>query len=111
MEAMSPIKKIAHFFVRMLVDKNKELIHQETEFMGDFVHRLMNPENTGAGWTSEERKHLMRDLRHLSYYVPVLIIFLLPGGSLFLPLLAEALDRRRKTRSVRRKVSVSPSRL
>jgi hypothetical protein len=75
------------FFIRILVDKNKELIYREAEFIGGFMHRLMKPKNTGNKWTREEKKHLITDLRHLSYYVPVLMIFLMPGGSFYSPCL------------------------
>jgi hypothetical protein len=44
---MSPIKKIIQFFMRILVDKNKELIYREAEFLGGFMHRLMKQKNTG----------------------------------------------------------------
>jgi hypothetical protein len=104
---MSVIKKIILFFLRILVDRNKELIYREAEFIGGFMHRLMKPKNTGNKWTREEKKHLIRDIRHLSYYVPALIIFLLPGGSFFLPLLAEILDRRKKPRTVPERAPVS----
>jgi hypothetical protein len=108
--AMSPLRKVMQFFMRILVDKNKELIYGEAEFLGGFMHRLMKQKNTGTKWTKEEKRRLIRDVRHLSYYVPVLIIFLLPGGSLILPLLAELLDRRKKPRMTSRRVSVSPDR-
>jgi hypothetical protein len=97
---MPSIKRIMLFFLKILVGKNKELIYREAEFIGGFMHRLMKPQNTGNKWTREEKKHLIRDMRHLSYYVPALIIFLLPGGSFLLPLLAEILDRRKKPRTV-----------
>ncbi len=98
------------FFLRILVDKNKEIIYREAEFLGSFMRLLMKQRNTGNRWTREEKLQLMRDLRHLSYYVPVLLIFLLPGGSFFIPLLAEILDRRKKPRTACRKVSLSPDR-
>jgi hypothetical protein len=104
---MSIIRRIMRFFLRILVGKNKELIYREAEFLGGFMHRLMKPKNTGNKWTREEKKHLIRDIRHLSYYVPVLIIFLLPGGSFLLPLLAEILDRRNKPRTVPERAAVS----
>ncbi len=96
--------------MKVLVDKNKELIYREAEFLGGFMHRLMKQKNTGTKWTKEEKKRLIRDVRHLSYYIPILIIFLLPGGSLILPLLAELLDRRKKPRPAAQKVSVLPNR-
>jgi len=78
--------------------KNRELILREGHFLGDFMHLLMRHVNTGEKWSKDEIALLKKDLRHLSCYVPVLVVFLLPFGSLLLPLLAEVLDRREKRR-------------
>jgi len=59
---------------------------------------FMKPVNSGVSWTREEKRELKQHIRHLSVYVPVLIIFLLPGGSFLLPLLADILDRRKRKR-------------
>jgi hypothetical protein len=58
-----------------------------------FKHR-----NIGEKWTKEEKKQLKLQVKHLAGYIPVLIIFALPGGSLLLPLLVALLDRRGKKR-------------
>ncbi|MGD0626313.1 MAG: hypothetical protein ABSB32_16530 [Thermodesulfobacteriota bacterium] len=49
-------------------------------------------------WTKEEKEQIKNHLKHISLYVPILLIFILPGGSLMLPILAEILDRRRTRR-------------
>jgi len=59
---------------------------------------LMKYKNTRNTWTKEERETLRAHLWHFSSYIPVLIIFCLPGGSLLFPLLAEILDRRKNRR-------------
>ncbi|RJQ42994.1 MAG: hypothetical protein C4538_12785 [Nitrospiraceae bacterium] len=59
--------------------------------------------NKGDKWTRDEKKELKLYLIHLSAYVPVLIIFLLPGGSFLLPLFAEVLDRRKNKRNKTKK--------
>ena len=59
---------------------------------------LMKKRNTGFAWTKEEKKHLQSQLKHLSLYVPILIIFILPFGTLLIPVLAEMLDRRKQPR-------------
>ena len=61
---------------------------------------LMKHRNTGLKWTSEEIAEIRLHLRNISKLVPALIVFLLPGGALLLPLLAEVLDRRKKARLV-----------
>lgn len=63
------------------------------------MYILMKPRNTGEKWTKEEKREIKRHLKRISKIFTILIIFLLPGGSLLLPILAEVLDRR-KTRRV-----------
>lgn len=64
-----------------------------------FLGLFFKQRNTDEKWTKEEKAELKTHLKHLSMYVPVIIIFLLPGGSLLLPILAEVLDRRKQRRS------------
>jgi hypothetical protein len=79
--------------------KNKALLLREANKTGDFMKLLMKHRNTRNAWTREEREILRAHLWRLSSYIPVLIIFCLPGGSLLFPLLAEILDRRKNRRS------------
>jgi uncharacterized Tic20 family protein len=60
---------------------------------------LMKQKNTGIKWTKAEKDQLKNHLRHLSLYIPALIIFLLPFGSLCIPVLAEILERRNNLRN------------
>ncbi len=85
------------FFVSIL-KKNRNLLVEEAEQISGFMVLLMKQRNTGQGWTKEEKKRLKKYLKHLSFYVPVLIVFSLPGGSIFFPLLAEIVDRRKQKR-------------
>jgi hypothetical protein len=84
--------------VRGLVARNKALLIKEAGLINGFFHLLFRPMNTGERWSAAEKKELKGHLRHLSFYVPVLVIFLLPGGSFLLPFLAEVLDRRKTPR-------------
>ncbi len=86
-------------FLKRLILKNRALILQESQYMSEFIKPLMKRRNTGVKWTGEEISLLKSHLRHLSFYVPALIIFVLPFGSFFLPILAEILDRREKSRT------------
>lgn len=81
-----------------IVTKNKTMIIHEAQKLDGFMRLLMKPRNTRAKWTKEEKRQLKLHLKHLSYYVPALVIFVLPFGSLLIPLLAEILDRRRTHR-------------
>lgn len=86
------------FFLKKLIAKNKEFILKEATYIEGFMHLLMKQRNTGIKWTKEEKEQLKANIKHLSAYVPVLIIFLLPGGSLLLPFLSDILDRRKERR-------------
>ena len=92
------MKTIPNYF-RKLIVKNKAFILEEVLAIKGLMQLLMKQRNTGQQWTDEEIKEIKKNLRNISKIVPVLLIFLLPGGSLLLPLLAEILDRRRAGRS------------
>ena len=82
---------------KMLV-RYKDLLYAEADTMKGFMALLMKPRNTGIPWTAEEISTLKFYIRHLAHYVPFTIVFLLPFGSLLLPVMAEVLDRRRERR-------------
>lgn len=79
--------------------KNKALLLNEASKTNDFMKLLMKYKHTRNTWTREERKILRRHLWRFSSYIPMLIIFCLPGGSLLFPILAEILDRRKNIRA------------
>lgn len=85
-------------FLKRLIDRNKEFILSQVLAVKDLMRLLMKNRNTGEKWTREEIHEIRAHLRHIAMLVPALIIFLLPGGSLLLPLLADVLDRRKKIR-------------
>jgi len=89
---------VIRLFLRRLIQKNRELILKEAVYIDGFMRLLMKHRNTGEKWTKDEKTQLKMHIKHFSLYVPVLFIFLLPGGSLLLPVLAEILDRRKKER-------------
>lgn len=84
---------------KMLV-RYKDLLYAEADTMKGFMALLMKPRNTGIPWTSEEIRALKFYIRHLAHYIPFMIVFLLPFGTLLLPVMAEVLDRRRVKRSL-----------
>jgi len=86
-------------FLKRHILKNRALILQESQHMTEFIHLLMKRRNTGVKLTGEEITILKSHLKHLSLYVPALIIFVLPLGLFLLPILAEILDRREKSRT------------
>ena len=86
------------FLLERFVLRNKELIFREAQQMQGFLYLLFKQRNTDQKWTKEEKEQIKAHLKRLSLYLPIIIIFILPGGSLLLPLLAEILDRRRTRR-------------
>jgi len=85
-------------FLMRLIAKNKELILSQVLAVKGLMRLVMKNRNTGEKWTREEIREIRAHLKHIAMLVPALIIFLFPGGSLLLPLLADALDRRKKIR-------------
>jgi len=85
-------------YFKGLIIKNKKFIVDEVLAVKGLMQLLMKQRNTGQTWTEEEVRAIRKHLRNISKIVPALIIFLLPGGSLLLPFLAEILDRRKKVR-------------
>lgn len=90
--------KIVKEILARTLRKNKTLFLHEAGKINDFMKLLMKHRNTSSTWTREEKRILRTHLWRLSSYIPVLVIFCLPFGSLLFPLLAEILDRRRKGR-------------
>jgi hypothetical protein len=89
---------IIRAFLKSLLIKHKALFFQEAQRISGFLYLLMKQRNTDEQWTPEEKAEIKRNLKILAMYIPLLIIFLLPGGSLLLPLLAEVMDRRKTPR-------------
>lgn len=85
---------IIAYFKRLIV-KNKAFILEEVLAVKGLMQLLMKQRNTDQKWTKEEKREIKNHLKSISKVIPALIIFLLPGGSLLLPVLAEVLDRRK----------------
>jgi hypothetical protein len=89
------------------IQKNRDLILNETRHIEGFMRLLMKQRNTGEKWSLRERLQLKEHIRRLVAYIPVLCIFLLPGSFLLIPLLAEIVDRRRQSRGARKDTQCS----
>ena len=90
--------EIIRSFLKNQLLKHKALFFEEAQRISGFLYLLMKQRNTLEKWTAEDKKEIKRQLKHLALYIPILVIFLLPGGSLLLPFLAEVMDRRRVSR-------------
>ncbi|MEW6740968.1 MAG: hypothetical protein ACOYU2_08885 [Nitrospirota bacterium] len=86
-------------FIKRLIASNREFILNEVIEVKGLMQLLMKHRNTGQEWTKEEKKKIKVHLKNISKVVPAVVIFLIPGGSLLLPFLAEVLDRRKEGRT------------
>ncbi|HAP67629.1 MAG TPA: hypothetical protein DCQ99_07605 [Nitrospinae bacterium] len=84
---------ISAYFKRLFISNKTFILHEVLEVQG-LMHMLMKHHNTGEKWTRDEVTEIKMHLKEISRAVPALVIFMLPGGSLLLPFLAEAIDRR-----------------
>ncbi len=84
--------------IKRIFLRHKPFILEQVLSVKGLMQLLMKNRNTGQKWSSEEKKEIKKHLRNISKMVPVIIIFLLPGGTILLPILAEVLDRRKTKR-------------
>ena len=91
---LSMIKK----YLKRLIIANKEAIIMEVLSIRGLMQLLMKTRNRDEKWTREEKKEIKMYLRNIAKIIPAVAIFSLPGGSFLLPILAEALDRRKTRR-------------
>jgi hypothetical protein len=88
---------IKRYFRRLFL-KNKDFLQRESTALKGFMQVLMKRRNTGEKWTKEEKKLIRQHLKTMALTVPALIVFMLPGGSIYLPILVDVLDRRKEIR-------------
>jgi hypothetical protein len=82
-------------YLRRLIIINKEAILMEVLSIRGLMELLMKTRNTDERWTREERKEIKGHLKNIAKIIPAVALFSLPGGSFLMPILAEALDRRK----------------
>lgn len=85
-------------YIKSLLIINKEAILLEVLSIKGLMQLLMKIRNTDEKWSREEKEEIKMHLRNIAKIVPTVAIFSLPGGAFLLPLLAEALDRRKVRR-------------
>jgi hypothetical protein len=85
-------------YLKRLIIINKQAILMEVLSISGLMQLLMKIRNTDEKWTWEEKKEIKRHLKNIAKIIPAVAIFSLPGGSFMLPILAEALDRRKTRR-------------
>jgi hypothetical protein len=89
-------------YLKRLIVTNKEAVLMQVLSIRGLMQLLMKTRNTDEKWTREEKKEIKRHLKNIAKIIPAVAIFVLPGGSLLLPILAEALDRRKIRRLIKK---------
>jgi hypothetical protein len=84
--------------IRRHLQTQRDFILSQVAPVQGLMRLLMKPQNTGLPRTREETRQIRAQLKAVARLVPTLLVFLLPGGLLLLPILAEVLDRRRASR-------------
>lgn len=85
-------------YLKRLILVNKGAILMEVLSVKGLMQLLMKTRNTDEKWTRDEKKEIKIHLKNISKIIPAVVLFSLPGGSILLPILAEALDRRKTRR-------------
>jgi len=88
-------------YLKRLILVNKDAILMEVLSIKGLMQLLMKTRNTDETWTRDEKKEIKRHLKNIAKIIPAVAIFSLPGGSILLPVLAEAIDRRKTRRLLR----------
>jgi len=88
---------LTEFLKRRLASQRNLILPHVLAIQG-LMRLLMKVRNTNEPWAPEERREIRSHLWSIARLVPILIVFLLPGGLLLLPILAEVLDRRKAPR-------------
>ena len=96
-------------YLKRLIIVNKEAILMEVLAIRGLMQLLMKTRNTDEKWTREEKKEIKTHLKNIAKIIPAVAIFVLPGGSFLLPMLAEALDRRKTRRPFKKEDRKGPS--
>jgi hypothetical protein len=85
-------------YLKRLILVNKQAILMEVLSIKGLMRLLMKVRNMDERWTREEKTEIKGHLRNMAKIIPTVAIFFLPGGFLLLPVLVEALDRRKTRR-------------
>jgi NhaP-type Na+/H+ or K+/H+ antiporter len=99
---LSPSILMIKKYLKRLIVTNKEAILMQVLAIKGLMQLLMKTRNTDEKWTKEEKKEIKSHLKNIAKIIPAVIIFTLPGGSVLLPILAEALDRRKTRRLIKK---------
>jgi hypothetical protein len=91
-------------YLKRLFIVNKGAILMEVLSIKGLMQLLMKTRNRDEKWTRKEKKEIKRYLRNIAKIIPAVAIFSLPGGSFLLPILTEALDRRKTRRLWEKKI-------
>jgi hypothetical protein len=80
--------------LQKILFRYKKKILKEIESIKDLMSLLMK--GTKGKWTKGELLQIKSHFLILGKKFPIFMVFMLPGGTVLLPLLVEVLDRRKK---------------
>jgi hypothetical protein len=74
--------------------KYRGMILEKVQSVNNLMALLMK--GSPRKWTRKEKEEIKAHFLQLSKSIPLLMVFLLPGGFILMPLLLEMIDRRKK---------------
>ncbi len=100
------MSKAPEWFCSMVASNTRE----KRRFSSELIHMrgawpLLMKQRNGGKWTPEEKVKLRAMVRSASNVSPYLFIWAIPGSMLMLPFLAWFLDKRRKNKTSKGKIS------
>jgi hypothetical protein len=84
--------------LKEILIRYRKKILKEVGSVKDLTSLIMR--GSRGRWTKEELRLIKEHFIVLGKKMPIFMVFMLPGGSILLPLLVEVLDRRRKNMPV-----------
>ncbi|MEW6188033.1 MAG: hypothetical protein AB1585_20115 [Thermodesulfobacteriota bacterium] len=84
--------------LKEILIRYRKKIQKEVDSVKDLTSLIMR--GSRGRWTKEELRLIKEHFVLLGKKMPIFMVFMLPGGSILLPLLVEVLDRRRRNRPV-----------
>jgi hypothetical protein len=80
--------------LKQMIARHRKVLLEQVLAVNGLMQLLMRGRNGPGRWTREELALIRGHLKVMARLIPILAVFLLPGGLVLLPVLAEVLDRR-----------------
>lgn len=80
--------------LKAILVRYRKKILKEMDSVKDLTSLILR--GSRRRWTRDELRQIKEHLLILGKKIPILLVFMLPGGTVLLPLLVEILDRRKR---------------